>query len=60
MVTDGDMPRMEEQCVLFKAFGVDADVIKSTDVDTIMETIRLISGSFGGSTWNIASPAVLK
>ena len=45
------MPVMEGKCVLFKNFGgVDAFplCIKSKDVDTIVETIRLISGSFGG------------
>ena len=46
-----DMPVMEGKCVLFKAFG-DVDAvpicIKSKDVDTIVETVYLISGSFGG------------
>jgi malate dehydrogenase (oxaloacetate-decarboxylating) len=45
------MPVMEGKCVLFKNFaGVDAFplCIKSKDVDTIVETIRLITGSFGG------------
>ena len=45
------MPVMEGKCVLFKNFGgVDAFplCIKSKDVDTIVETIRLISSSFGG------------
>ena len=45
------MPVMEGKCVLFKSFGgVDAFplCIKSKNVDTIVETIRLISGSFGG------------
>ena len=45
------MPVMEGKCVLFKAFG-DVDAvplcIKSKDVDTIVETIYLLSGSFGG------------
>ncbi|HIQ82309.1 MAG TPA: NADP-dependent malic enzyme [Candidatus Pullichristensenella stercorigallinarum] len=45
------MPVMEGKCVLFKQFG-DVDAfplcIKSKDVDEIVETIRLISGSFGG------------
>jgi malate dehydrogenase (oxaloacetate-decarboxylating) len=45
------MPVMEGKCVLFKCFG-DVDAfplcIRSTDVDDIVETIRLISGSFGG------------
>ena len=42
---------MEGKCVLFKAFGgVDAFpmCIKSQDVDTIVETIYQVSGSFGG------------
>lgn len=45
------MPVMEGKCVLFKEFGgVDAFplCIKSQDVDTIVETIYQISGSFGG------------
>ena len=45
------MPVMEGKCVLFKSFG-DVDAfplcIKSKDVDKIVETIALISGSFGG------------
>jgi malate dehydrogenase (oxaloacetate-decarboxylating) len=45
------MPVMEGKCALFKAFG-DVDAfplcIKSQDVDTIVDTIDLISGSFGG------------
>jgi malate dehydrogenase (oxaloacetate-decarboxylating) len=42
---------MEGKCVLFKEFGgVDAFplCIKSKDVDAIVETVYLISGSFGG------------
>ena len=45
------MPVMEGKCVLFKEFGgVDAFPIcvDSKDVDTLVETIRLISKSFGG------------
>lgn len=45
------MPVMEGKAVLFKAFGgVDAFplCIKSKDVDEIVRTIYLISGSFGG------------
>lgn len=45
------MPVMEGKCVLFKEFGgVDAFplCIKSKDVDEIVNTIYLISGSFGG------------
>lgn len=48
---EAGMPVMEGKCVLFKAFG-DVDAfplcIKSEDVDTIVETIYQISGSFGG------------
>ena len=45
------MPVMEGKCVLFKEFGgVDAFPIcvDSKDVDTIVQTIHLISKSFGG------------
>ncbi|HPY37817.1 MAG TPA: NADP-dependent malic enzyme, partial [Clostridia bacterium] len=45
------MPVLEGKCVLFKAFGnVDAFplCINSQDVDEIVRTIHLISGSFGG------------
>ncbi|MCI6855290.1 MAG: NAD-dependent malic enzyme [Firmicutes bacterium] len=45
------MPVMEGKCILFKKFGnVDAFplCIKSKDVDEIVKTINLISGSFGG------------
>ena len=45
------MPVMEGKCALFKAFG-DVDAIpicvNSKDPDAIVETVRLISGSFGG------------
>ena len=45
------MPVMEGKAALFKAFG-DVDAfplcIKSKDVDEIVKTIYLISGSFGG------------
>ncbi|HPU17705.1 MAG TPA: malic enzyme-like NAD(P)-binding protein, partial [Bacillota bacterium] len=48
---EAGMPVMEGKCVLFKSFA-DVDAfplcIKSHDVDTIVETIRLISGSVGG------------
>ncbi len=48
---EAGMPVMEGKCVLFKEFG-DVDAfplcIKSKDVDTIVDTIALISGSFGG------------
>ena len=48
---EAGMPVMEGKCVLFKAFGgVDAVplCIKSKDVDEIVNTIWLLSGSFGG------------
>jgi len=48
---EASMPVMEGKCVLFKEFGgVDAFplCIKSKDVDEIVRTIYLISGSFGG------------
>lgn len=48
---EAGMPVMEGKCVLFKEFGgVDAFplCIKSKNVDTIVETICQISGSFGG------------
>ncbi len=48
---EAGMPVMEGKCVLFKEFG-DVDAvplcIKSKDVDTIVDTVALISGSFGG------------
>jgi len=48
---EAGMPVMEGKCVLFKAFGgVDAVplCIRSKDVDEIVRTIELLSGSFGG------------
>jgi len=45
------MPVMEGKCVLFKEFGgVDAFplCINSKDVDEIVKTVTLLSGSFGG------------
>lgn len=48
---EAGMPVMEGKCVLFKTFGgVDAFplCIRSKDVDEIVNTIYLISGSFGG------------
>ncbi len=48
---EAGMPVMEGKCVLFKSFGnVDAFplCIKSKDVDTFVNTVSLISGSFGG------------
>ncbi|WP_455582176.1 NAD(P)-dependent malic enzyme [Dysosmobacter sp.] len=48
---EAGMPVMEGKCVLFKAFG-DVDAIplcvKSKDVDDIVNTVYLLSGSFGG------------
>ena len=48
---EAGMPVMEGKCVLFKAFG-DVDAfplcIKSKDVDEIVNTVYLLSGSFGG------------
>ncbi|HZJ58325.1 MAG TPA: malic enzyme-like NAD(P)-binding protein [Clostridia bacterium] len=48
---EAGMPVMEGKCVLFKAFA-DVDAfplcIKSKDVDEIVNTIKLISGGFGG------------
>ena len=54
------MPVMEGKCALFKEFaGVDAFplCVDSKDVDTIVNTIALISKSFGGiNLENIAAP----
>ena len=57
---EAGMPVMEGKCVLFKSFG-DVDAfplcIKSKDVDEIVNTIYLISGSFGGvNLEDIAAP----
>lgn len=57
---EASMPVMEGKCVLFKSFG-DVDAfpmcIKSKDVDEIVNTIYLISGSFGGvNLEDIAAP----
>lgn len=54
------MPVMEGKCVLFKSFA-DIDAfpisIQSKDVDTIVQTIEQISGSFGGiNLEDIAAP----
>ncbi len=57
---EAGMPVMEGKCVLFKEFaGVDAFplCIRSKDVDEIVRTIYLISGSFGGiNLEDIAAP----
>lgn len=48
---EAGMPVMEGKCILFKTYG-DVDAfplcIKSKEVDEIVKTISLISGSFGG------------
>ncbi|MBQ1310480.1 MAG: NAD-dependent malic enzyme [Blautia sp.] len=48
---EAGMPVMEGKCVLFKAFG-DVDAfplcIKTKDVDEFVNTVYLLSGSFGG------------
>ena len=49
--TEAGLPVMEGKCALFKSFG-DVDAfplcVKSKDVDEIVKTVSLISGSFGG------------
>ncbi|MBR2288034.1 MAG: NADP-dependent malic enzyme [Clostridia bacterium] len=57
---EAGMPVMEGKCALFKAFG-DVDAfplcIKSKDVDELVRTIYLLSGSFGGiNLEDIAAP----
>ena len=57
---EAGMPVMDGKCALFKAFG-DVDAfpicIRSKDVDEIVRTIYLISGSFGGiNLEDIAAP----
>ena len=48
---EAGMPVMEGKCLLFKHFG-DVDAIplciRSKDVDTIVNTVALLAGSFGG------------
>ena len=57
---EAGMPVMEGKCVLFKEFaGVDAFplCIKTQDIDEIVRTIYLLSGSFGGiNLEDIAAP----
>ena len=57
---EAGMPVMEGKCVLFKEFaGVDAFPIcvRSKDVEEIVRTVYLISGSFGGiNLEDIAAP----
>lgn len=57
---EAGMPVMEGKCALFKAFG-DVDAfpmcIKTHDVEEIVRTIYLLSGSFGGvNLEDIAAP----
>ena len=57
---EAGMPVMEGKCALFKSFG-DVDAfplcIKSKDVDEIVRTVYLLSGSFGGiNLEDIAAP----
>ncbi len=57
---EAGMPVMEGKCVLFKAFG-DVDAfplcVKTKDVDEFVNTVYLISGSFGGiNLEDIAAP----
>ena len=48
---EAGMPVMEGKCALFKAFG-DVDAfplcVRSKNVDEIVNTVRLLAGSFGG------------
>ena len=48
---EAGMPVMEGKCALFKAFG-DVDAfplcVRSKDVDEIVNTVKLLAGSFGG------------
>ena len=57
---EAGMPVMEGKCVLFKAVGeVDAFplCVKTKDVDEFVNTVALISGSFGGiNLEDIAAP----
>ncbi len=57
---EAGMPVMEGKCALFKEFG-DVDAfplcVRSKDVDEIVRTIYLVSGSFGGiNLEDIAAP----
>ena len=57
---EAGMPVMEGKCALFKAFG-DVDAIplciRSKEVDDIVNTVRLLAGSFGGvNLEDIAAP----
>ena len=48
---EAGMPVMEGKCALFKTFG-DVDAfplcVRSKDVDEIVNTVKMIAGSFGG------------
>ncbi len=48
---EAGMPVMEGKCVLFKSFG-DVDAfplcVRSKSVDDIVQTVKLLAGSFGG------------
>jgi malate dehydrogenase (oxaloacetate-decarboxylating) len=57
---EAGMPVMEGKCILFKILG-DVDAfplcIRSKDVDTIVNTVKLLAGSFGGiNLEDIAAP----
>lgn len=57
---EAGMPVMEGKCVLFKTFG-DVDAfplcIRSKNVDDIVNTVKLLAGSFGGvNLEDIAAP----
>ncbi len=57
---EAGMPVMEGKCVLFKQFG-DVDAfplcIRSKEVDDIVNTVKLLAGSFGGvNLEDISSP----
>ena len=61
---EAGMPVMEGKCVLFKAFG-DVDAvplcIRSKNVDEIVQTVKLLAGSFGGvNLEDISAPRCFK
>ena len=61
---EAGMPVMEGKCALFKAFA-DVDAfplcIRSKDVDEIVRTVFLLSGSFGGiNLEDISAPVAMK
>lgn len=61
---EAGMPVMEGKCALFKEFaGIDAFPIclRTKDIDEIVRTVYLISGSFGGiNLEDISAPDALK